>query len=132
MTLPQLEQFIKDNIQQSVKAAIIIGAVRKHLLARADERDNKWISVEERLPDIKPGYDYSERVIVVDKNKYIYNSTFWEFSQTPGCEPQAWLFGYTGVDACLPQGDGVQEPAPAYRGQYLAAEPTRNRGKSTQ
>jgi len=82
MTLPQLEQFIKDNIQQSVKAAIIIGAVRKHLLARADERDNKWISVEERLPDIKPGYDYSERVIVVDKNKYIYNSTFWEFSQT--------------------------------------------------
>lgn len=30
MTLPQLEQFIKDNIRQPLKAAIIISAVRKY------------------------------------------------------------------------------------------------------
>ena len=34
MTLSQLEQFIKDNIQQPIKAAIVIDAVKKYLSAK--------------------------------------------------------------------------------------------------
>jgi hypothetical protein len=52
MTLLQLEQFIKDNIQQPLKAAIIIDAVRKYSSASNGAKPivSGWRAFEDELP----------------------------------------------------------------------------------